>query len=86
MWELILVKVQDTKINILKYHICMPVMDFLEKKKKRTILFITTTNILVKDSTKKSKDPYKENSQMPLKEIVNNTGKSKKIHSHRSEE
>lgn len=34
MWELILVKVQDTKINILKYHICMPVMDFLEKKEK----------------------------------------------------
>lgn len=59
---------------------------FPGKKKKRTILFITTTNILVKDSTKKSKDPYKENSQMPLKEIVNNTGKSKKIHSHRSEE
>lgn len=84
MWELILVKVQDTNINILKYHIYMPVMDFLEKK--RAIPFITTTNILVKDSTKKSKDPYKENSQMPLKEIVNNTGKLKKIHAHRSEE
>lgn len=54
--------------------------------KKRAIPFITTTNVLVKDSTKKSKDPYKENSQMPLKEIVNNTGKLKKIHAHRSEE
>lgn len=38
MWELILVKVQDTKINILKYHIYMPVMDFLEKKRKEQSL------------------------------------------------
>lgn len=84
LWELILIKVQDTKINILKYHIYMSVMDSLEKK--RTVPFITTTTILVKDLTKKRKDPYKENTQMLLKEIVKNTWKSKKIHVHRSEE